>query len=176
MFVCRTRSRDGKQYFTFRLVRSQRVGEKVRQRTLLNLGSHFPIQPDHWRTLCQRVRQILDPQPALLPVPCDPEVEAEAQRIVERLLRDGVPLAAPPPCLDPSQQASRQPDFQSVDVDSLQLARPRSVGVEYAALWAADQLGLPGLLQELGLSGPQRHAALGLLVGRIAAPASELAT
>ena len=178
MFVCRTRtrSRDGKDYFTFRLVRSQRVGDKVRQRTLLNLGSHFPIQRDHWRTLCQRIQRLLDPQPDLLPIECDPEIEAEAQRIGERLLCDGVPLTDPAPGPDPSQQASLQPDFQSVDVDSLQLARPRSVGVEHAALWAADQLGLPGLLQQLGLSGPQRHAALGLLVGRVAAPASELAT
>ena len=178
MFVCRTRtrSRDGKEYFTFRLVRSQRVGDKVRQRTLLNLGSHFPIQRDHWRTLCQRIQRLLDPQTDLLPIECDPEVEAEAQRIVERLLRDGAPLADPAPDPSPSQPASRQTDFQSVDVDSLQLARPRSVGVEHAALWAADQLGLPDLLQQLGLSGPQRHAALGLLVGRVAAPASELAT
>ncbi len=178
MFVCRTRtrSRDGKEYFTFRLVRSQRVGDKVRQRTLLNLGSHFPIQRDHWRTLCQRIQRLLDPQTDLLPIECDPEVEAEAQRIVERLLRDGAPLADPAPDPSPSQPTSRQTDFQSVDVDSLQLARPRSVGVEHAALWAADQLGLPDLLQQLGLSGPQRHAALGLLVGRVAAPASELAT
>ena len=178
----RTRSRDGKSYFTFRLVRSQRVGDKVRQRTLLNLGSHFPIQQDHWRTLCHRIQRILDPRAELLPIECDPAVEAEAQRIVERLLRDAVPLAdpapdpipAPPP--DPAPQDSRQPDFQCVDVDSLKLARPRSVGVEHAARWAAEQLGLPDLLRELGLSGPQRQAALGLLVGRIAAPASELAT
>ncbi len=173
MFVCRTRtrSRDGKHYFTFRLVRSQRVGDKVRQRTLLNLGSQFPIQRDHWRTLCQRIQRLLDPQPDLLPIECDPDVEAEAQRIAERLL-----LADPGTGPDPSQSTSRQPDFQCIDVDSLRLARPRSVGVEHAALWAADQLGLPDLLQQLGLSGPQRHAALGLLVGRIAAPASELAT
>ena len=178
MFVCRTRtrSRDGKEYFTFRLVRSQRVADKVRQRTLLNLGSQFPIQRDHWRTLCQRIQRLLDPQPDLLPIECDPAVEAEAQRIVERLLRDGVPLADAVPDPGSSRPASRQTDFQSVDVDSLQLARPRSVGVEHAALWAADQLGLPDLLQQLGLSGPQRHAALGLLVGRVAAPASELAT
>lgn len=178
MFVCRTRtrSRDGKQYFTFRLVRSQRLGQKVRQRTLLNLGSHFSIQRDHWRTLCKRVEQILDSHPVLLPIEADPEVEAEAQRIAERLLREGLPLADPPPGSDPSQPVSRQPDFQSIDVDSLKLARPRSVGVEQAALWAADQLGMPDLLQALGLSGPQRHAALGLLVGRMAAPASELAT
>ena len=178
MFVrrTRTRSRDGKSYFTFRLVRSQRVGDKVRQRTLLNLGSHFPIQQDHWRTLCHRIQRILDPRAELLPIECDPAVEAEAQRIVERLLRDAVPLADPAPDPDPAPQDSRQPDFQCVDVDSLKLARPRSVGVEHAARWAAEQLGLPDLLRELGLSGPQRQAALGLLVGRIAAPASELAT
>ena len=178
MFVCRTRtrSRGRKHYFTFRLVRSQRVGNQVRQRTLLNLGAHFPIPREHWHTLSKRVEQILDPQPALLPIEAPPQVEAEAQRIAERLLREGVSLAAPAPACDPSQDASRPPDFQSVDVNSLQLARPRSVGVEHVALWAAEQLGLPGLLQELGLTGPQRHAACGLLVGRMAAPASELAT
>ena len=178
MFVCRTRtrSRAGKHYFTFRLVRSQRVGSKVRQRTLLNLGAHFPIQREHWRTLSQRIAQILDPQPALLPVEAPPQVEAEAQRIAERLLREGGWHAAPAPRGAPSRDAARRPDFQSVDVNSLELARPRSVGVEHVALWAAQQLGLPQLLQELGLTGPQRQAACGLLVGRMAAPASELAT
>ena len=50
MFVCRTRtrSRDGKEYFTFRLVRSQRVADKVRQRTLLNLGT-FPKRHAYMR-------------------------------------------------------------------------------------------------------------------------------
>ena len=178
MFVCRTRtrSRAGKQYFTFRLVRSQRVGDKVRQRTLLNLGSQFPIQRDHWRSLTQRIQQILDPQPELLPIQCPPAVEAEAQRISARLLAEGVSLADPAPDTAPLQPSGRQPDLQCVDVNSLQLARPRCVGVEHVALWAAEQLGLPSLLQQLGLSGPQRQAALGLLVGRMAAPASELAT
>ena len=168
MFVrrTRTRSRDGKSYFTFRLVRSQRVGDKVRQRTLLNLGSHFPIQQDHWRTLCHRIQRILDPRAELLPIECDPAVEAEAQRIVERLLRDAVPLAdpapdpMPAPDPDPAPQDSRQPDFQCVDVDSLKLARPRSGGVEHAALWAAEQLGLPDLLRELGLFGHQPTVTL----------------
>ena len=70
MLVCRTRtrSRGGKHYFAFRLVRSQRVGNKVRQRTLLDLGAHFPSQRDHWHSLRKRVERILDPQPALLPI------------------------------------------------------------------------------------------------------------
>ena len=44
MFIRRTQTRTtttGEVYFTHRLVRSERVGDKVRQRTLLNLGRHF---------------------------------------------------------------------------------------------------------------------------------------
>ena len=66
----------------------------------------------------------------------------------------------PAPDPDPAPQDSRQPDFQCVDVDSLKLARPRSGGVEHAALWAAEQLGLPDLLRELGLFGHQPTVTL----------------
>ena len=62
-----------------------------------------------------------------------------------------------------------------VDIDSLELVRPRSVGVEHVALWAMRQLRPPSLLEELGLSGAQRAAVLGSLVGCMAAPASERA-
>ena len=34
------------------LVRSERVGGRVRQRTLLNLGRHFDIDREHWPLLC----------------------------------------------------------------------------------------------------------------------------
>ena len=56
------------------------------------------------------------------------------------------------------------------------LVRPRTVGVEAAALWAMRQVDFVGLLQLLGFTGPQRAAALGSIIGRMAAPASELAT
>ncbi|MDE0629336.1 MAG: hypothetical protein OXH99_23305 [Bryobacterales bacterium] len=97
MFICRIRisSHGGKTYFTYRLVRSRRIGAKVRQRTLLNLGSRFPIRRAHWQTLSKRVEQILDHPPALLPSEAPPAFEAEAQRIAERLLRDGVLLHQP---------------------------------------------------------------------------------
>ena len=48
MFIRRTKTRTvGTQdhYFTFRLVKSVRLGDKVRQRTLLNLGAHFDLWP-----------------------------------------------------------------------------------------------------------------------------------
>ena len=66
--------------------------------------------------------------------------------------------------------------MQPLDVDSLRLLRPRSVGVEQLGLWALEQLGLPALLADLGVNGALRAAAAGVIVGRLAHPASERAT
>jgi len=164
MFVRRTRTRatDGAVYHTHRLVRSERDGARVRQRTLLNLGRHFDVERDHWPLLCQRVEQILDGQGDLFG-DAPPAVEAEAQRIAEQLLARG---AAP----------ADADAVETVAVDGMALARPRSVGVEHAALWALGELGLPALLESLGVNAALRDAALGSVVARMAHPASERAT
>ena len=165
-FVRRTRTRatDGTVYHTHRLVRSERDGGHVRQRTLLNLGRHFDVERDRWPLLCQRVEQVLDGQGELFS-DAPPAVEAEAQRIAARLLARGAA---------PADDAGG--GVEAVAVDSLALARPRSAGVEHAALWALGELGLPALLESLGVNAALRDAALGSVVARMAHPASERAT
>ena len=177
MFVRRTQTRataDGQRYFTHRLVRSERCGARVRQRTLLNLGRRFSLSQTDWPLLCSRIEQQLSPQDALLCADIRPEVEQEAQRIAAQLLAAGVPLTASAPEQNDGEAGER--DFHNVDLASLQLLRPRSVGVEQLALWAIQQVQLIPLLARLGLSGPQRAAALGSIVARMAAPGSERAT
>ena len=66
-------------------------------------------------------------------------------------------------------------DLQTVPVDSVEVTRPRSVGVEQVGS-TLEQLGLVELLAELGLNGPLRAAAVGAIVGRLARPGSERAT
>ena len=63
-----------------------------------------------------------------------------------------------------------------MDVDSLELVRPRTVGVEHVGLWAMDQLGLRTLFHELGLGASLRAAAIGSIIARMAHPGSERAT
>jgi len=63
-----------------------------------------------------------------------------------------------------------------VDVDSLALTQPRSVGVEHVALHAIGQLGLVEKLTALGVPVVGRACILGNLIARMAAPASELAS
>ena len=165
MFIRRTQTRrtdDGKPYFSHRLVRAERLGNAVRQRTLLNLGRHFDIPQAHWPLLCARVADALAGQ-APLGADCPPAVDQEAQRIAAQLVARGA-------------EAPGAADVQPVNIDSLRLVRPRSVGVEQVGLWALEQVGLPDLLTRLGVNGALRAAAVGLLVGRLAQPASERAT
>ena len=76
------------------------------------------------------------------------------------------PITAPPPT----------PDLQTVDIGTLQAVQVRSVGVEHVALHAIAQLGLVQKLTELGINAVGRACIVGNLIGRMAQPASELAT
>ena len=156
MFIRRTQTRStpsGQTYFTHRLVRSHRVSGKVRQQTLLNLGRHFSIPRHHWPLLCRRLDRILSGQLPLLPEASTP-LEEEAQRMAERLLEGEADVTGT------GGEASSE-DLQTVEVDSVELTRPRSIGVEQVGCWALEQLGLGDLLAELGLgrhfSIPRHH-------------------
>ena len=170
MFIRQTKtnaSASGKAYFTYRLVESRRVGERVSQRTVLNLGRNFDIPRELWPDLCSRIDQILDGENPLFPL--DKSVEQKAQHIYAQILalRAGSTPASEPP---------QTKDFQEIDVNSIGLIKPRSVGAEHASLEALNELGLPGILDAAGLNGRQKSAALGNIIGRMCAPASELAT
>ena len=176
MYVRRTQTRStatGETYFTHRLVRSERSGNKVRAVTVLNLGRHFPVAQEHWPALCARIEELAYGQEALLPVDCPPAVEQAAQRYAALLLaRQGETRAVPQKPGDAPVTA----DVQSVEVDSLELTRPRSVGVEQVGLWAMQVVGFVELLIGLGISGPLRAAIMGSIIGRLACPGSERAT
>ena len=185
MFIRQTKTNNkatGEGYFTFRLVRGERIGGKVRQITLLNLGRNFAIKQEDWPLLCRRIEQLMAPQDSLLPIACPESIERLAQRYVGQLVErapasaeGGVDVAADPASAVAQDKLSTA-DIVEVDVDSLKLSQPRSVGVEHLALHALSQLGLVEKLAELGVNGVQRAAILGNLVGRMAKPASERAT
>ncbi len=167
MFIRRTKtgtSVDGNDYYTFRLVVSQRVGDKVRQRTLLNLGRYFSLPREQWGPLCTRIDDIISGQLSMEAPP--EEIETLAQRYAARLIANR------------SEQNDNEnaTDYQEVDVASLELVRPRSIGVEHVGLEAIKSLNIPKILEEAGLNKVQRDVAIGAIIGRMAEPGSERAT
>lgn len=101
-----------------------------------------------------------------------PVVEELAQRyaaqlIARRAAQTGVEAENPPPAAE---------RFAEVDLSTLELVRPRAVGVEHVAPAAMRQWGFEEKLTQLGFNRPQVAAAVGSVIGRMAAPGSELST
>jgi hypothetical protein len=141
-------SSTGERYYNYRLVASQRVDGKPRQMTLLNLGRHFAVDQDFWVSLCVRIEQLLSHQVELLPIELPATVEKAAQRIAAQLIEQRAVVSktaladeghsSPAESVAPLESLeTASADLQTVDVDSLELTRPRTVGVEQLALWAA---------------------------------------
>ncbi len=167
MFIRRTQiesRQKGQAYYTYRLVESERVNGKVKQRTLLNLGRHFDVPKGEWRDLALRIEQLLSGQAALFSLELPAELEVLAQRYQARIVARRC------------AQEKRADDFLSVDMDALELVRPRRVGIEHLGLHALEQVGLAEKLRTLGFNRHQISAALGNILARMAFPASERAS
>ena len=132
---------------------------------MLTLGSGFSIERQYWRLLCQRIDELLKGTRTFMPFDCPVHVEEEAQHIVERLLEKQ--------CCQDDDGEEEQFQFGSLEIE---IARPRSVGVEHVGMWAAEQFAFPQLLEEIGFNRGQAASLLGSIIGRMAAPASERQT
>ncbi len=176
MYIRKTKTKsldNGGAYFTYRIVESVRVGRKVKQRTLLNLGKDFAIDPEHWPLLTARIEQLLQG--------CEPHqqelfhvadeltqcLEASAQRYSALIIAK---LA------QPVDAASPEPDYHTVDINHVETLQARSIGVETLAWHAVMQLQLDQKLTALGFNKVELAAAIGNIIGRVVSPGSELHT
>ena len=135
MYIRRTtiKSRQtGEPYYTYRLVESIREDGRVRQRTLLNLGRHFEVPREQWGALVQRIEHLVGGQQDLMPAYVDGRWEETAQRYAAQLIRTRASV-------DESGSGGGA-DYHSVDVESLELLRPRSVAIEHVALATLRQV------------------------------------
>jgi len=163
--VSKSKKNSKKKYYTYRLVESVRIGDKVKQQTLLNLGADFSLDQSHWSALSKRIDDILKGQPSLLGL--DQEIESLAQQYAAQLL--SIKAAAVPIGSDASVV------YDSVDLESLEHLDPRSIGGESLLYETIKKLKLDEALESLGLSALQQRTVMGLLIAKAVAPSSEAA-
>ncbi len=184
MYIRKTKiknSRQGDAYYTYRIVESIRDGNKVKQKTLLNLGKHFDIDPSHWSALICRIEQLLQrdvegKQTDLfdLQQELDETLEKAAQRYSAQIIhKQSQPVVT---SLNKLLSEDSVPHYETVDINELEALTPRSIGVESIAWHAIKQLQLDKKLTESGFNGKDKAAALGNIIGRMTAPGSERAT
>jgi transposase len=187
MYIRRTLTRSrgaGESYFTYRLVRGERLGGKAKQVTLLNLGSAFGIPIESWAELCGRIEEIVSGQASLIGL--SGELEEAAQRYAGQLVVRGKSCAEAETGSGAGAESEPESEseskvgavldggrFAEVDVDSLDVLQARSVGVEQAGRWAMQGMGFEDLLTERGFNGVDRAMAIGSVIARMASPGSE---
>ena len=152
--------KNGQPQHSCRLVENYRVQDKVRQRTLLNLGSKWPVDKALWPAVTQRVQEKLDGQLGLWDG--DLQIEQHPADIVRRLRARGWP-----------QPDSRTDATAEVYLDSLEHEEPRSVGDERMSLKALEELGWFDLLQTLGITERDTKLCTALVIARMPHPSSE---
>jgi transposase len=176
MYIRRTKTKttdQGGASFTYRIVESVRIGTQVKQRTLLNLGKDFAIEPAQWPLLTARIEQFLHgsaPRQAELFDLADDLgqlLEAAAERYSDLIIAK---LAQPLATAAPEQ------DYHTVNINHIEVNQARSIGVETLALHAVKQLQLDQKLTALGFNKIDSAAALGSIIGRMISPGSELQT
>jgi len=126
----------------------------------------FPFQSKIGHCCAQGSNIFFADRLALLPV--DAAIEKLAQRYAARLITKQKRVT--------TDDKKGEAIYLSVDVESLEMVRPRSVGVEHVGLTALSWLGIPEILTSMGMNGIQRAVAIGSIIGRMAHPTSERGT
>ncbi|MDP2647174.1 MAG: IS1634 family transposase [Desulfobacterales bacterium] len=171
MFIRKTTHTDnknGQKYYTYKLVESIRTARGPRQRPVLNIGKDFNFPKEKWKELADRIEAVISGQYNLFPVP--EEIEQLAQRYARRIIRRHGQRS--PEAIEDQTK----PDYQTVDVNSLDNEQIRSVGGESVVLAMIKELELDRKLEALGFNRPHIEAAIGVITARLLAPTSERAT
>jgi len=167
MFIRKVIHRDKKnrrEYHTFKLLESLRTERGPRQRMVLNLGADFSLAEEHWKDLANRIEEIVTGQNSLFA--CPEAVETFAELYARRIIAYHGETTV----------RRSDPDYQRVDIDTIDNELPRSVGAEHVVCETIRALGLDDLFITLGFNKPARDAALGVIAARLIAPSSERAT
>lgn len=171
MFIKSVPKKDkdtGKLYIYYRLCESYRLGDKVRHRNILSLGSLDELSHyQDFKYLADRIEQLIYGKPSLFAID-NPAIEKLAQsfykQIIDKKLIDRVPARVD------------EKIFHPVDLGSVEIENAREIGGESLCKQALEQLDMGGCLQQAGFEGEDLDLALAHIISRALFPASEHAT
>lgn len=167
MFIRRTitsRSETG-TYATYRLVKGIREGNRVRQITLLNLGSDFCIPREQWSDLVDVIEGRLNGHPEAAD-PC-PDLTRTAEGIVRRLRQRELERLG----TSDSKEVAATFDPNGVSVEDV-----RSVGCERIALDALSSVGFTNILTEFGMTNGSVQMAAAVVIACMVHPSNQKET
>jgi transposase len=157
----------GTAYNYYRLCESYRLGNKVRHRNILSLGNLAELSDNkYFKLLADRIEQLVCGKVALYPTP--PVVETLAHRFYNQIIEGKL--------VDRVSVVSEPKNFETVDLDSVEIENVRETGSEWMCLQAVQELGLREYFESVGFTPGQCDLSLAHIISRAVHPASEHAT
>jgi uncharacterized ferredoxin-like protein len=115
-----------KKFIYHVLVESYRTDKGPRQRVILNLGT-LPLSKDKWKKLANRIEEIIKGQENIFAH--DNEIEALAKHYASLLIGKQLERQT-----SVEEKEHEQPEYATVDINSVKNHKIRSIGAEHAAL------------------------------------------
>ena len=158
--------KNGKEYITHRLIESYRTENGPRQRVIMHLGE-LTLPKSEWRKLAFILENKLSGKNTLLEE--DPEINVLASKLLDNhsffKKREKNKL-----------DRENKKELLTIDIESVATVNSRSLGVELVANTFWEKLGFDSILKKCGLNNKEIDLSKGIILGRLIAPDSDLAT
>lgn len=118
--------KNQKTYTYYRLTSSHRIGNKVRQTVILNLGKLETISKSEYKALANRIEEIISGvENSLFPVDSQ-EIENLAQSFAKKIVKDKIF----PSKKGKSISKEIENNYQNIDIDTLEQLESKEIGGE----------------------------------------------
>ena len=175
MFIRAVQKKDSKKkttYTYYRLTSSHRIGNKVRQTVILNLGKLDGIDKSEHKNLANRIEEIISGVENTLFTTISDDIEKLAQSFVIQIEKEKIFSSKKGKTI--SQEIKN--NYHNIDLESIEQIESKDIGGEWLVKQAFDKLNIPHVLEEIGLDDSQVKTAQLLLTAKLIHPSSELET
>ena len=175
MFIRAVQKKDKnkmKTYTYYRLTHTYRIGNKIRQTVLLNLGKLDGVSKKDHKLLANRIEEIITGAKNSLFPDVPEKIEALAESFAIQISKKKI--FSP----EKGKPISKEIDgnHQNINLDSIEQTESKDMGGEWLVKQAFEKLGIPNILEDAGLNKKEVETAQLLLTAKLIHPSSELET
>lgn len=160
--------KNKKRYTYYRLCESYRIGDKVRHRNILNLGTlkDLPDRKDH-KLLADYIEAIVYKKSFL--------IEPDIPEKIKRLARHYASIIINDHLLDlpHKEKSTYTPDYDEIDINSIEHEEARDAGAEWLCKQILHRLELDKYLETLGWEDKWIRIGMIYIIARLLYPASD---
>ena len=172
--VKKQRSKSSKIFYQYSLVQNSRIDGKVKQVTILYLGSDKLLNDkENRRIVLEILKSKIFKQPNLFPTQAPQQLKDLAQKYYEKYCLKYNQLEDNPTSIPPNPKSAQ---FHNVDVKGLEVIDTKEFGAEYLCKQTLEKLQLQTILKDLGMSPEQISLALISIAAKAIYSSSEYKT